>query len=111
MPKYLRAHSGRKLSAPQQHSTEGEVGYKIYVPKLQNTVVGVNCLFNEVILPTYAKEYFHELNKMQFYVVKTPSAVEDSDVALDLDANLIVHSDVTLIIRSKVIELSIFRRP
>lgn len=48
------------------------------MPKLQNTVVGVNCLFNEVI-PTYAEEYFHELNKMQFDLVKTPSAVEDFD--------------------------------
>jgi hypothetical protein len=60
------------------YSTEGEVGYKIYVPELQDTVVGVNCLFNEVI-PTYAEEYFHELNKMQFDLVKIPSAVEDFD--------------------------------
>ena len=56
------------------------MGYKIYVPELQDTVVGVNCLFNEVI-PTYAEEYFHELNKMQFDLVKTSSAVEDSNLS------------------------------
>ena len=60
------------------YSSEGEIGYKIYVPEISDTVVGVNCLFNEVI-PTYAEEYFHELNKMQFDMVKTPSAVEDFD--------------------------------
>ena len=52
------------------------MGYKIYAPELKAVVVGVNCIFNEVI-PTYAEEYFHELNKMQVEMVKTPSAVEE----------------------------------
>ena len=58
------------------YSTEGEIGYKIYAPELKDTVVGVNCLFNEVI-PSYTEEYFNELQKMQFEVVKEPSAVEN----------------------------------
>ncbi len=28
------------------YSTEGEMGYKIYVPELKEIVTGVNCLFN-----------------------------------------------------------------
>ena len=60
------------------YSVEGEIGYKIYVPEFSDTVVGVNCVFNEVI-PTSAEEYFRELNKMQFDMVKTTSAVEDFD--------------------------------
>ena len=47
------------------YSTEGEMGYKIYVPELKEIVSGVNFLFNEVI-PTYREEYFNELNKMNF---------------------------------------------
>ena len=47
------------------YSTEGEMGYNIYVPELKEIVSGVNCLFNEVI-PTYREEYFYELNKMNF---------------------------------------------
>ena len=58
------------------YSTEGEMGYKIYVPELKSVVVGVNCVFNEVI-PTYYEEYFQELNKMQFETLKTPSNVEN----------------------------------
>ncbi len=38
------------------------MGYKIYVPDLKEIIVGVNCLFNEVI-PFYRKEYFQELSK------------------------------------------------
>ena len=60
------------------YSMEGEMGYKIYVPEISDIVVGVNCLFNEVI-PTYAEEYFHELNKMQFEMVKIPGVVNDFD--------------------------------
>ena len=76
IPKYWRekATSGYLMG----YSTEEEMGYKIYVPEISDTVVGVNCIFNEVI-PTYAEEYFHELNKMQFEMVKTPSVVADFD--------------------------------
>jgi hypothetical protein len=58
------------------YSTEGEMGYKIYVPELKSVVVGVNCVFNEVI-PTYTEEYFQELNKMQIETLKIPSTVEN----------------------------------
>ena len=58
------------------YSSEGEIGYKIYVPELQDIVIGVNCVFNEVI-PTYSEEYFNELNKIQFEVVKEPSTVDN----------------------------------
>ena len=58
------------------YSSEGEIGYKIFVPELQDIVVGVNCIFNEVI-PEYTEEYFHELNKMQLEMVKEPSMVEN----------------------------------
>ena len=46
------------------------------MPELQDIVVGVNCIFNEVI-PEYTEEYFHELNKMQLEMVKEPSMVEN----------------------------------
>ena len=57
------------------YSTEGEMGYKIYVPELKEIVSGVNCLFNEVI-PTYREEYFNELNKMNFELAANESTVE-----------------------------------
>ena len=81
IPKYYLSKDWREKATSGYHmgySMDGEIGYKIYVPEISDTVVGVNCLFNEVI-PTYAEEYFHELNKMQFDMVKTPSAVEDFD--------------------------------
>ena len=58
------------------YSTEGEMGYKIYVPELKEIVTGVNCLFNEVI-PTYREEYFKELNKMNFELAADESTVEN----------------------------------
>ena len=58
------------------YSTEGEMGYKIYVPELKNVVVGVNCVLNEVI-PTYSEEYFQELNKVLFETLKIPSTVKN----------------------------------
>ena len=58
------------------YSTDGEMGYKVYLPELKDTVVGVNCVFNEVI-PTYTEEYFQELNKMQFILIKEPSRIEN----------------------------------
>ena len=36
------------------YSVDGVMGYKIYIPELKKVVIGVNCLFNEVI-PTYRK--------------------------------------------------------
>ena len=33
----------------------GVMGYKIYIPELKEIVIGVNCLFNEVI-PTYTED-------------------------------------------------------
>ena len=50
--------------------------YKIYIPEVKEVVVGVNCLFNEVI-PTYREEYFAELNKMKFGTVEDASLVSN----------------------------------
>ena len=58
------------------YSVDGEMGYKIYAPELKDTVVGINCIFNEVI-PTYSEEYFNELSKMNFQIVSTKSTVQD----------------------------------
>ena len=48
------------------------MGYKIYFPELKEIVIGVNCLFNEVI-PTYTEEYFAELNKIKIETVEDSS--------------------------------------
>ncbi len=56
--------------------TEGEMGYKIYVPELKEIITGFNYLFNEVI-PTYREEYFNELNKMNFELAADESTVEN----------------------------------
>ena len=39
-------------------------------------MIGVNCLFNEVI-PTYTEEYIAELNKMKFETVEDASSVSN----------------------------------
>jgi hypothetical protein len=57
------------------YSEEGEVGYKVFIPDLNEVVVGVHCLFNEVI-PSYREEYFQELSKMRFELAKEESTVE-----------------------------------
>ena len=53
---------------------DGVIGYKIYIPELKEIVIGVNCLFNEVI-PTYTEEYFTELNKIKIETVEDLSTV------------------------------------
>ena len=57
------------------YSEEGELGWKLYIPELKDTVVGVNVTFNEVI-PAYREEYFQELSKMRFETAKDESTVE-----------------------------------
>ena len=52
------------------------MGYKIYIPELKEIVIGVNCLFNEVI-PTYTEEYFAELNKIKIETVEDSSTVSN----------------------------------
>jgi hypothetical protein len=47
------------------YSTEGEIGYKIWVPSLKEVVISIHCNFNEVI-PDYRDEYFEELTKYDF---------------------------------------------
>ena len=53
--------SGLTVDFWMGYSVDGVMGYKIYIPELKEIVIGVNCLFNEVI-PTYTEEYFAELN-------------------------------------------------
>ena len=58
------------------YSVDGVMGYKFYIPELKEIVIGVNCLFNEVI-PTHTEEYFAELNKMKFETVEDASSVSN----------------------------------
>ena len=57
------------------YSDEGEMGWRMYIPELKEMIVGVNCIFNEVI-PAYREEYFQELSKMRFEMAKDESTVE-----------------------------------
>ena len=43
------------------------MGYRLYIPNQREVIVGVNITFNEVI-PSYAEEYYNELNKLSFEV-------------------------------------------
>jgi len=45
------------------------------VPDLKEVIVGVNCVFNEII-PSYRDEYFNELKKLEFQLVNDESTVE-----------------------------------
>ena len=47
------------------YSESGEMGYRIFVPDLKEVIVGVNCVFNEII-PPYRDEYFNVLKKLEF---------------------------------------------
>ncbi len=58
------------------YSEQGEIGYRLFIPDLQDVVVGVNITFNEVI-PSYAKEYFNEINKLSFEVAPDESTFEN----------------------------------
>ena len=58
------------------YSVDGVMGYKIYIPDVKEIVIGVNCLFNEVI-PTYTEEYFAELNKIKIETLQDSSTVEN----------------------------------
>ncbi len=58
------------------YSIDGVMGYKIYIPELKEVVIGVNCLFKEVI-PTYTEEYFAELNKIKIETVEDSSTVSN----------------------------------
>jgi hypothetical protein len=51
------------------------MGYQVYVTDLRETVVRVNCTFNEVV-PSYREEYYNELSKLKFEVVLDESTVE-----------------------------------
>ena len=47
------------------YSTEGEIGYKVWIPRLKEVIISIHCKFNEVI-PDYRDEYFEELSKYNF---------------------------------------------
>ena len=57
------------------YAEESAMGYELYIPDLQETIVVVYCTFNELI-PSYSDEYFNELNKLSFEVAKDESTVE-----------------------------------
>ncbi len=49
------------------YNEPGVMNYRLYVPDVRETVVGVNVTFSEVV-PSYAEEYYNELNKLKFEV-------------------------------------------
>ena len=57
------------------YSSEGEIGYKIFVPEFKEVMVGVNCTFNEII-PTYEEDYFNEIKKLKFQTAEETNTVE-----------------------------------
>ena len=57
------------------YNEPGAMGYRLYIPDLRETVVGVNVTFNEVV-PSYAEEYYNELDKLKFEVAPDESTVE-----------------------------------
>ena len=57
------------------YSEPGEMGYRVYIPDLKETVVGVNVTFNEVV-PSYREEYYNELDKLKFEVAPDESTVD-----------------------------------
>ena len=42
------------------YNEPGEMGYRLFIPDLRDTVVGVNVTFNEVV-PSYREEYYIEV--------------------------------------------------
>ena len=57
------------------YSTEGTIGYRVFVPDLKEVIVGVHCTFNEII-PSYSDEYFNEIKKLTFELAPDESTVE-----------------------------------
>ena len=57
------------------YSTEGAMGYKLFIPDLKEIVVGVHVIFNENI-PSYTDEYFNDIRKLSFETVEDASTVE-----------------------------------
>ena len=50
------------------------MGYEVFIPDMKEVIVGVHCIFNELI-PSYSDEYFNELNKLSFEVAPDTSTV------------------------------------
>ena len=57
------------------YSTEGAMGYKLFIPDLKEIVVGVHVIFNENI-PSYTDEYFNDIRKLSFETVEDASTVK-----------------------------------
>ena len=45
-----------------------ETGWQIFVPILNDTLAGVNCIINEII-SDYTKEYFNTMRALQIEVI------------------------------------------
>ena len=52
------------------------IGYKVFVPELNDIITTVHVTFNEVI-PDYTTEYYQELSRLNIREEEKPSAVED----------------------------------
>ena len=46
------------------HGERDEMGWQIFVPELNDTIAGVNCIFNKII-PHYTEEYFNTVRALQ----------------------------------------------
>ena len=58
------------------YGESGEMGWQIFVPELNDTIAGVNCIFNEII-PDYTEEYFNTVRAMQIEVVTNEEDIEN----------------------------------
>ena len=57
------------------YGERGAMGYEIFVPELNDTVVGVNCMFNEII-PDYSEEYYQTINALKIEMVSDEKNIE-----------------------------------
>ena len=90
------------------YSVEGEMGWKLFIPELKATAVGVNCTFNEVI-PAYREEYFQELTKMKLETAADESTVDsfehfvgvryiDDESLLEVEATRVRFTELLVLI-------------
>ena len=57
------------------YGERGAMGYEIFVPELNDTVVGVNCMFNEII-PDYSDEYYQTINALKIEMVSDEKNID-----------------------------------
>ena len=58
------------------YGENGEMGWQIFVPELNDTTAGVNCILNKII-PCYTEEYFNTVWALQIEVVTEVADIEN----------------------------------